>query len=163
MSAKIKAGRGVKEVGVLSDTHGLLRRSVVRALQGCDLIVHGGDVGGDEILQELEQIAPVVAVRGNTDSGETLPLTAAAQCGGFSFYVVHNIEHLDLDPWAAGMDFVIHGHTHRAEQRQERGVTFLNPGAAGPHRSGASLSVAKIILSTHFSAVTFVELPEEDE
>jgi len=134
-------------VGILSDTHGLLRPEAVTALQGCTHIIHAGDVGKPDILAALEQIAPLTAVRGNADQGEwaeRLPETAAVQVGEHDFYVLHDLHQLNLDPAAAGFRAVISGHSHRPAQVWREGVLYLNPGSAGPHRFGRSASLARI-------------------
>jgi putative phosphoesterase len=125
------------KVGVISDTHGLLRPSALAALEGCAHILHAGDVGNDAILPVLAQIAPVTAVRGNVDAvGATaaLPLTEAVELAGSLLYMVHRLEDLDLDPAAASMRAVIFGHSHTPEITWRNGVLFFNPGSAGPRR-----------------------------
>ena len=132
-------------IGVISDTHGLLRPQAVKALKGVELIVHAGDIGGPEVLSALEQIAPVQAVRGNTDRGEfgdSLPLTRVVEVGGLQLYVLHELFTLDLDPAAAGLAAVIFGHSHRPHQEQKDGVLYLNPGSAGPRRFTLPVTLA---------------------
>lgn len=138
-------------VGIISDTHGLLRPEAETALQGVQLIVHAGDVGSPEILRKLKLIAPVFAVRGNVDTeswARELPVTTVVEAGGATFYVLHNLRELDLRPEAAKFDFVISGHTHQAEQSQRNGVTYLNPGSAGPKRFHLPVTLALLDLST---------------
>lgn len=138
-------------IGVISDTHGLLRPEALCALEGVQLIIHAGDVGAPEILTQLKLIAPVFAVRGNVDTepwAEELPLSTVVEISGFHFYVLHNLRDLDLNPKAAGFDAVVTGHTHQAGQHDDCGVLYLNPGSAGPRRfqlpvTLASLEVAK--------------------
>jgi len=137
-------------VGIISDTHGLLRPEAEKALQGVQLIVHAGDVGSPEILSKLKVIAPVFAVRGNVDTepwARELPLTTVVEGGGASFYVLHNLRELDLRPESAKFDFVISGHTHQAEQSERNGVTYLNPGSAGPKRFHLPVTLALLDLS----------------
>jgi uncharacterized protein len=125
------------KIGVVSDTHGLLRPEVVTALAGVERILHLGDVGDDGILRELEKIAPVTAVRGNVDrEGECarLPETEILEVQGISIYLLHIIDHLDLDPKAAGFPAVLFGHSHKAEIRRHKGVLYFNPGSCGPRR-----------------------------
>jgi len=132
-------------IGIISDTHGLLRPEAQRALQGVHLIIHAGDVGAPEILTQLKLIAPVFAVRGNIDTqpwAQELPLTTIVETSGFNFYVLHNLRDLDLKPQAAGFDAVISGHTHQAEQRHDSGVLYLNPGSAGPRRFQLPITLA---------------------
>jgi putative phosphoesterase len=138
-------------VGIISDTHGLLRPEAETALRGVQLIVHAGDVGSPEILPRLKAIAPVFAVRGNIDTepwAKELPLTTVVETGGASFYVLHNLRDLDLKPEAAKFDFVISGHTHQAEQAERNGVMYLNPGSAGPKRFHLPVTLALLDLSS---------------
>ena len=124
-------------VGVISDTHGLLRTEVVSSLRGVDHILHAGDIGSSEVLEALRPIAPVTAVRGNTDHGvyaRGLPKTARVELGDVSLCVVHELDRLGLDPHAEGFAAVISGHTHRAKMEFKDGVLFFNPGSAGPRR-----------------------------
>lgn len=150
-------------VGIISDTHGLLRPEAVHALQDVDAIVHAGDVGRLEVLADLKRIAPVFAVRGNVDTeawAQELPSTAVVDLNGTSFYVLHNLRDLDLRPDAAGakFDFVISGHTHQAEQFERRGVVYLNPGSAGPRRFHLPITLALLDLSKRPRAAQIVEL-----
>jgi putative phosphoesterase len=124
-------------VGVISDTHGLLRPQAVEALRGSDLILHAGDVGKPDILEALRAIAPTTAIRGNVDTAiwaTALPATDVVSVGGLDIYMLHDRAALDLDPRAAGFAAVIYGHTHRAGAEIHDGVLFLNPGSAGPRR-----------------------------
>ncbi len=149
LSAMERSVRGEVVVGVISDTHGLLRPEAMEALRGSDLILHAGDVGGGSILTELESIASVVAVRGNTDRGAfgaSLPDTQVVEVAGVRLYVLHDVAALDLRPEAAGMDAVIFGHSHRPEVREERGVLYFNPGSAGPRRFDNPISVGRLQL-----------------
>ena len=134
-------------IGVISDTHGLLRPAALRALLGADLIVHAGDIGGPEVLDSLRAVAPVVAVRGNNDRGPwaaALPETDVVETGGRSLYVLHDVKTLDLDPRAAGFDAVIAGHSHQPRIERRDGVLFLNPGSAGPRRFRLPIAVARL-------------------
>ena len=134
-------------IGVISDTHGLLRPEAVRALQGVELIIHAGDVGDAAILAELKKISPVFAVRGNVDTeqwAKELPTTAVVQANGASFYVLHNLRELDLKPQASGFAAVISGHTHQPMQERREGVLYLNPGSAGPKRFNLPISLALV-------------------
>jgi len=138
------------KLGLISDTHGLLRDSAVTALRGCSLIVHAGDVGKPEILNTLGALAPVVAVRGNIDHGDwasVLPATAEAQAHGIWLYVIHNLHDLDLDPAAEGFQMVISGHSHKPASAMKNGVLYLNPGAAGPRRFRLPITVATVELA----------------
>jgi uncharacterized protein len=124
----------MRPIGVISDTHGLLRPQAVAALQGSALIIHAGDVGDPNILDELRKIAPVVAVRGNVDHGAwavRLPQSEMVEHDGVRLYVLHILEDLDLDPATAGFHAVITGHTHRPKMETRDGVLYFNPGSAG--------------------------------
>lgn len=134
-------------VGVISDTHGLLRPEAVAALRGSDLIVHAGDVGGAAVLDGLRELAPVAAVRGNNDHGtwaDALPATDAVEVGGLWLYVLHDLHELDLDPAAAGFAAVIAGHSHKPRLETKRGVLYMNPGSAGPRRFTLPVAVARL-------------------
>lgn len=148
-------------VGLISDTHGLLRPEAVRALAGSDLIVHAGDVGKPGILEELRAIAPVVAVRGNVDQGDwamALPLTAVAEAGPVLIYVLHDVNTLDLDPVAAGFGVVVSGHSHKPATLEKSGVLFINPGSAGPRRFKLPVTVARLDLQRRPWSVEVIEL-----
>jgi putative phosphoesterase len=137
----------VKRIGLISDTHGLLRKEAVEALRGSELIIHAGDVGKPEILEELRKIAPVVAVRGNVDTAEwaqALPETAVAETGSVLIYVLHDLKALDLNPSAAGFHIVVSGHSHKAGKTECGGVLYINPGSAGPRRLQLPVSVARL-------------------
>ncbi|HUZ05027.1 MAG TPA: metallophosphoesterase family protein [Acidobacteriaceae bacterium] len=124
-------------IGVISDTHGLLRPEVIPALRGCEHILHAGDVGDASILESLRAIAPVTAIRGNIDrSGPcaSLQVTEAVTLAGRLFYLVHNIDDLDLNPAAAGIGAVLYGHSHQSAIDWKDGVLYFNPGSAGPRR-----------------------------
>lgn len=137
------------EVGVLSDTHGLLRPETVEALAGCDVILHAGDVGDPQILQELVTIAPVFAVRGNVDRGpwaDALPTTEVVDVAGVRFYLLHILDDLDVDPAAAGVDVVVFGHSHQPLAEDRDGVLYLNPGSAGPQRFDQPVTLARLVI-----------------
>jgi len=134
-------------IGVISDTHGLLRPEAVRALAGSERVVHAGDLGDPQILEELERIAPVSAVRGNVDRGalaRELPATEVVAAGEALLYVLHDLATLDLDPVAAGFGAVIYGHSHQPNAETRDGVLYLNPGAAGPRRFKLPVTVARL-------------------
>lgn len=135
------------QIGVISDTHNLVRPEVVDFLKSCNHILHAGDVGSMEVLKQLRAIAPLTVVRGNVDTGkwaEALPLTEAIELGDKALYIIHNLDDLDIDPEAAGFDVVIAGHSHEPEVRQKGGVTYLNPGSIGPRRFTLPISYASI-------------------
>lgn len=137
------------KVGVISDTHGLLRPEVLPALQGVDAILHAGDVGDESILDELRAIAPVYAIRGNVDiHGPTagLPPTEAVELGQHFIYMLHTIDDLDIHPRASGMTAVIYGHSHKPLIEYRHGVLFLNPGSCGPQRFSLPTTLAYLYL-----------------
>ena len=136
-------------VGVLSDTHGLLRPEAVAALRGVDHLIHAGDVGDPGILDALRALAPLTAIRGNIDrSGPcaALPATEAVELDGRLFYILHALPDLDLSPKAAGVAVVIYGHSHKPALDRKDGVLYLNPGSAGPRRFSLPLTVARVTL-----------------
>lgn len=136
-------------VGVISDTHGLLRPDALKKLSGVNAIVHAGDVGDPEILARLRQIGPLSAVRGNIDTAawsKVLPETEVLEIGGLSLYVLHNVQELDLEPSAAGFAAVIFGHSHKPSIEWRKDVLFFNPGSAGPRRFSLPVSVGKITI-----------------
>lgn len=142
-------------VGVISDTHGLLRDAAVEALRGVDHIVHGGDVGNPRILDRLGALAPVTAVRGNVDLdpwAERLPRTAEVELAGAWFHVLHILDYIDLDPAGAGFHVVVHGHSHHASIESRNGVLYVNPGSAGPRRFRLPVTLA--LLDIHDSRIT---------
>jgi putative phosphoesterase len=148
-------------IGLISDTHGLLRQEALTALKGSELIIHAGDVGKPDILEELRALAPVVAVRGNIDKGawaSQLPTTTVVEAGLASIYVLHDVQELDLDPAAAGFSIVVSGHSHKASRTERSGVLYLNPGSAGPRRFRLPITVARLDLSQAPWEVEFVDL-----
>jgi hypothetical protein len=148
-------------IGVISDTHGLLRPEAVKALQGSELIIHAGDVDKPEILSELKNIAPTVAVRGNVDPGiwaQPLPRTRAVEVGAVRIYVIHNLGDLSIDAAVEGYAAVISGHSHKPSIKRENGVLFLNPGSAGPRRFKLPVTVALLRVSDNQVEAELVEL-----
>lgn len=136
-------------IGVISDTHGLLRPQAVRVLEGSDIIVHAGDIGSLEVIRALKAIAPLYAVRGNTDSGpwsSSLPASDTAEFGGFLFHVLHDIARLDLVPQTAGVHILISGHSHIPAITRKDGVLYLNPGSAGPRRYALPVTLGRITI-----------------
>ena len=136
-------------VGVISDTHGLLRSEAVGTLRGSDYIIHAGDVGDAEILKQLNAIAPVTAVRGNVDRepwARKLPETQVLEAGGISIYILHSVADLDLKPEAAGFAAVVSGHSHIPKQEVRNGVLYFNPGSAGPRRFKLPVSVGRLVI-----------------
>ncbi len=138
------------KVGVISDTHGLVRPEALAALRGCAAIVHAGDIGKPEVLEKLRELAPLTAIRGNVDTwASDLPDTAVLTFEGLRFYVIHDLKTLELDPRAAGFAAVIAGHSHVPKAETRDGVLYLNPGSAGPRRFKLPISVATLRISPH--------------
>lgn len=140
---------GITSIGLISDTHGLLREEALEALRGSQLIIHAGDVGKPEIIETLRRLAPVTAVRGNIDTAAwclELPATAIVEAGPVTIYVLHDIHELDLDPVAAGIQIVVSGHSHKANRTEKAGVLYVNPGSAGPRRFRLPVTVARLDL-----------------
>ncbi len=134
-------------IGLISDTHGLLRPEALAFLQGCDAIVHAGDIGSPEVLERLAAIAPVTAVRGNNDRAawaDAIAETEFLQVGEVFIYALHDLNDLDLDPVAAGVRVVVAGHTHRPAVVEREGVLYVNPGSAGPRRFSLPVSVGEL-------------------
>jgi putative phosphoesterase len=148
-------------VGVISDTHGLMRPQAVAALRGCDLIIHAGDVGNPGVITQLAGIAPIHVVRGNVDKADwaaELPQTELVEVGEQLFFVLHEISQLDLDPADAGFTAVVFGHSHQPLIETRQGVLFLNPGSAGPRRFNLPVSIARIGMSGARMRPEIVEL-----
>ena len=137
----------IKSIGLISDTHGLLRPEALTVLEGSDLILHAGDVGKPEVLAPLREIAPLLVVRGNVDYGdwaEALPMTEVAEAQGHLIYMIHILEDLDLDPVAAGFSAVICGHSHQPLISEKRGILYINPGSAGRRRFKLPVTVGRL-------------------
>jgi putative phosphoesterase len=148
-------------LGVISDTHGLLRPEAVAALKGSELIIHAGDVGKPEILDELRRLAPTFAVRGNVDTAPwalTLPMVEVVEAGSLQIYVLHDLGTLDLDPRAAGFAAVISGHSHKPLAQTRNGVLYLNPGSAGPRRFNLPICLARLHVDEGALRCEFVDL-----
>lgn len=151
-----------RRIGVLSDTHGLLRLEVASALRGVDHILHAGDVGDPAILDSLRTLAPLTAIRGNVDEHGAcahLPATEAVELGGRSLYMLHDAQALDLDPAAAGFAAVISGHSHRPRIAWHNGVLYFNPGSAGPRRFSLPISFGFLVIGADGLSPQLVELP----
>jgi uncharacterized protein len=148
-------------IGVISDTHGLLRPQVLAALQGSALIIHAGDVGDPQILDALGNIAPVSAVRGNIDRGpwtKQLPATQIIEFEGRSIHVLHDLNELEFDPVSAGFHAVIFGHSHRPKIETRGGVLYFNPGSAGPRRFNLPISVGRLTISAGALQAEIIDL-----
>src|ERR1700730_1072510 len=156
-----KVGKIPKLIGLISDTHGLLREEAVRARPGSQVIIHAGDVGASEIIDALRTLAPVVAVRGNVDKEDwasVLPLTAVVEAGDARIYVLHDVSDLDLGPAAADFQVVVSGHSHKFGRSERSGVMYINPGSAGPRRFQFPVTVARLDLGVTPWGVEFVDL-----
>ena len=153
----------VKRIGIISDTHGLIRPEAMDALQGSDLILHAGDIGTPDVIEFLRRIAPVCAVRGNVD-GETgnviFPETQVVEVEGHCLYVLHDLSQLDLDPAAADFRAVIFGHSHQPSVSTRGGVLYVNPGSAGPRRFRLPVTLAKLTVGAEELEAEIVHLQD---
>lgn len=148
-------------LGLLADTHGLLRPEARAFLIGADYIVHGGDVGGADILDELAALAPLIAVRGNNDKGAwaaRLEESELIRVGNVFLYVIHNLEELDIDPGAAGVSVIVSGHSHKPRIEERAGILYVNPGSCGPRRFRLPVSIGEIIVSGDSIEARTIEL-----
>lgn len=147
-------------VGVISDTHGLIRPEALEALRGSHLILHAGDLGSSAVLDSLASIAPVVAVRGNVDGAwaKDIPTTAVVEVGGITIYMLHNLRDFDLKPEASGFAAIISGHSHKPHQERKNGVLYFNPGSAGPRRFALPVSLGRLIIADGMIQAEFVAL-----
>ncbi len=152
---------GPISIGLIADTHGLLRPEAIEALKGSDFIVHAGDIGGPEVLAGLSRLAPLTAIRGNVDRGSwasALPDNEVLQAGAAFIFVIHDIAELDLDPGAAGFQVVVSGHSHQPGRREKDGVLFVNPGSAGPRRFKLPISVGRLWIGETGITAELIEL-----
>lgn len=150
-------------IGVISDTHGLLRPEALEALRGSELLIHAGDVGDFAILRKLAKIAPVRAIRGNIDRqpwAQSLPETDVVEIAGISLYVLHDVKQLDLSPRAAGFAAVISGHSHKPSMETRDGILYFNPGSAGPRRFTLPITVGRLTLSNGTLAPEIIDLEQ---
>ena len=148
-------------IGLISDTHGLLRPEALDFLAGSDHIVHGGDIGGPDILERLGTIAPLTVVRGNNDTAvwaRSIPETARLDLGGVGLFVIHDLKTLDLDPAAAGVRVVVAGHSHKPSCTERGGVLYVNPGSAGRRRFSLPISAGELLIENGEVAVKLVTL-----
>jgi uncharacterized protein len=155
----------VLRVGLISDTHGLLRPQAADVLRGSNHIIHAGDVGNKSILQQLAALAPVTVIRGNNDTGEwadDLPESAVVQIGSVFVYVLHDLALLDIDPRAEGVHVVVSGHSHKPGFEVRQGVLYVNPGSAGPRRFKLPIAVAELVIVGEAITPCIVELRSED-
>ena len=136
-----------KLIGIISDTHGLVRPQALEALKDVDMILHAGDIGSQDVLDTLNDIAPVVAVRGNNDKADwarSLPDWEVVEVGGVSIYMLHDVKAIDISPSGAGFQVVVSGHSHQPAVAEQRGVLYVNPGSAGPRRFTLPVSLAHL-------------------
>ena len=148
-------------IGLVSDTHGLLRAEARAFLFGCDYIIHGGDIGSTQIIDELALIAPLIAVKGNNDTqpwAADLSTTELVRLGSVFVYVIHNLAELDIEPHACGVRVVVYGHSHQPAIEEREGVLFINPGSAGPRRFKLPVSVGELMISGDFLKARTVDL-----
>jgi putative phosphoesterase len=153
--------RKVTSIGLISDTHGLLREEALRALEGSELIIHAGDVGNPEIIETLRAIAPVIAVRGNVDTegwASALSETEVVETGAATIFVLHDAHALDLNPAAAGFHIIVSGHSHKPSRTEHDGVLYINPGSAGPRRFQLPVTIARLNLAQTPWNVEFIDL-----
>ena len=149
-------------IGLISDTHGLIRPEALEALQGVDLIIHAGDIGKPEVIAALKDIAPVLAIKGNNDIGawaDSFPDTKLVKSGNTKLFVIHNVKELDCDPVARGYQVVVSGHSHKPLVSMRDGVFFVNPGSAGPRRFKLPVAVGKLFIQNKQVKAEIIELP----
>ena len=152
---------GERVIGVISDTHGIVRPEAMDALRGAGMILHAGDVGNPQVLEALGGIAPVVAVRGNNDKGEwarELPDWEVVDAGAVSIYMLHDLKEIDISPSGAGFRVVISGHSHRPSVEERKGVLYVNPGSAGPRRFSLPVSIARLRVIGEAVSAQVIEL-----
>ena len=153
--------KGEIQIGVISDTHGLLRPEALFALAGSDHIIHAGDIGEPAILDKLTDIAPLTAVRGNVDHGawaKKIPEINVLEVGGVSIYIIHNLQELDLKPEASGFAALVYGHSHVAKREIKNGVLYFNPGSAGPKRFVLPVTLGKLLIRNQELEPEIIEL-----
>lgn len=154
-------GKNNYKIGIISDTHGLLRHEAINALQGSDLIIHAGDIGNLQIIDELETISPVVAVRGNMDNESwayKLKKMEVVEISGSTLYIVHDVNRLDIDPVSADIRAVVHGHSHNPLIQEYDSVLYINPGSAGPRRLKLPVTVAVLNIYRKKMSVEIIKL-----
>ena len=149
-------------IGLISDTHGLIRAEALEALQGVDLIIHAGDIGKPEVVSALKDVAPVAAIKGNIDSGgwaKFLPDNKLVKASGTRLFIIHNVRELDCDPVARGFQVVVSGHSHKPSVSTRDRVLFVNPGSAGPRRFKLPVAVGKLLIQNKQVNAEIIELP----
>lgn len=156
----------IQRIGIISDTHGLLRPEALAVLHGCERIIHAGDIGKPEVLQQLNELAPVSVVRGNNDKGvwaKELAISVSIKVGQVCIYVIHDLTDLVIDPVAAGVRIVIFGHSHKPSIQERDGVLYLNPGSAGPRRFKLPVTVAELTVRGQQINVRIIHLPIDSQ
>ena len=151
-------------IGIISDTHGLLRSEAIQKLMGVQWLIHAGDIGNADILNRLRSIAPLYAVRGNIDRGEwaqSLPASLEVELAGIKLLVLHTVQDLDIDPVTAGYQVVVSGHSHRPSTERREGVLFINPGSAGPRRFYLPVTLAKLTIDGNHLDAQIIDLLSE--
>src|SRR5262245_50484591 len=151
----------IRVIGLISDTHGLIRSEALEALNGVELIIHAGDIGKPEVIAALKAVAPVLAIKGNNDIGNwarPLPDTKLAKLGDTRLYVIHNVKDLDCDPVARGYQAVVSGHSHKPSIATRDGILFVNPGSAGPRRFKLPIAVGKLFIQNSQLTAEIIEL-----
>ena len=162
LRTQTKKNTNLHVIGLISDTHGLIRPQALAALEGVERIIHAGDIGKLEVVVALKAIAPVAAVKGTIDSGawaKRLPNTKLIQVGRTRLFIIHNIKELDRDPVARGYQVVISGHSHKPSVATRDGVLFVNPGSAGPRRFKLPIAVGKLFIDDNRVNAEIIELP----
>ena len=152
-------------IGLISDTHGLLRPEAIERLRGCDRILHGGDIGPPTILERLAAVAPVSAVRGNNDRdpwAQAVPERCRLELGGLAIYALHDLKQLDIDPCAEGVAVVVAGHSHRPSIETRDGVLYVNPGSAGPRRFSLPVTIAELRIGDRGAEARIIDLMRPD-
>lgn len=155
----------IMRIGLISDTHGLLRPEAIKALSGCNHIIHCGDIGGIDIITQLSALAPVSAVRGNTDGrrwASEFKEAELIELGEIFIYILHDLASIDLNPEAAGVQVVASGHTHEPLIKKQGSVIYINPGSAGPKRPNLPISVAELMVVDRLISAKIIELTVND-
>ena len=156
-----KTRRNPQKIGVISDTHGLLRPEALAALRGVDLIIHAGDIGSREIIDRLNEVAPTLAIRGNNDRepwAKSIPETRLLECGPSTIFVIHNLKELGFDPAGRRIGVVISGHSHKPSITERDGVLYVNPGSAGPRRFKLPIAIATLHIDSSKATAKILEL-----
>jgi putative phosphoesterase len=159
MLSPLRKLQGKQQIGLISDTHGLVRPEALEALRGSDLMIHAGDIGKPEVLTVLKKIAPLMAIKGNNDNwARGLPETKSITFGALRLYVIHNIKELSFDPGARGFRVVISGHSHKPAIQTKGNVLFVNPGSAGPRRFKLPICVGRLLVQGNTIDGEIIEL-----